>query len=126
LSARPYIESILVVDDTEFMVQTLVDIFSAEGYRVSSARSGSEAVELYEHLLPDLVTLDLVMPGMDGLATLSALREMDPAARIVVVSGTGLEDKVIDAVRQGARNYLLKPFDRDKVLETTRRVLDEY
>lgn len=126
MSARPYPETILVVDDTEFMVQVLVDIFTAEGYTVHAARSGPEALAVYERVLPDLVTLDMVMPGMDGLAALAALRELDPAMRVIVVSALGQEEKVMDAVRLGARNYVLKPIDRDKVLETARRVLDDY
>lgn len=126
MSRPPYPETILVVDDTEFMVQVLADIFGAEGYKVLSARSGSEALEIYEKVIPDLVTLDVVMPGMDGLATLSSLREIDPAARVVVVSGIGREEKVVEAIRLGARNYLLKPLDREKALETARRVLDDY
>lgn len=126
MNARPYPETILVVDDTEFMVQVLVDLLGAQGYAVHAARSGPEALATYERLLPDLVTLDMVMPGMDGLATLAALREMDPAARVVVVSAVGQEEKVMDAVRLGARNYVLKPIDRDKVLDTVRRALDEY
>lgn len=126
MNAPPYPETVLIVDDTEFMIQVLADIFSAEGYRVLSARSGPEALEIYGKTLPDLVTLDIVMPGMDGLATLSALKEIDPAARVVVVSGIGREEKVVEAIRLGARNYLLKPLDRDKTLETARRVLDDY
>ena len=126
MSGKPYPETILVVDDTEFMVQVLLDMFGAEGYRVLAARNGQEALTVYEQALPDLVTLDVVMPGMDGLATLAALREVDPAARVVMVSAVGQEEKVMDAIRLGARNYALKPLDREKVLETVRRVLDEY
>lgn len=126
MTRPPYSETILVVDDTDFMVQVLVDVFSGEGYTVLSARSGQEALETYERVLPDLVTLDIVMPGMDGLSTLSALKKIDPAARVVVVSGSGREEMVVEAIRLGARNYLLKPLDKDKALETTRRVLDDY
>ena len=126
MNGKPYPETILVVDDTEFMVQVLLDMFGDEGYRVLSARNGQEALTVYEQALPDLVTLDVVMPGMDGLATLAALREIDPAARVVMVSAVGQEEKVMDAIRLGARNYALKPLDREKVLETVRRVLDEY
>lgn len=126
MTSKPYVETILVVDDTEFMVQVLVDIFTAEGFRVHSARSGPEALALYDQVLPDLVTLDLVMPGMDGLAVLAALRDADPAARVIMVSAVGQEERVMDAIRLGARNYVLKPVDRDKVLETVRRLLDEY
>lgn len=126
MTAKPYLETILVVDDTEFMVQVLVDLLTGEGFRVHAARSGPEALALYERVLPDLVTLDMIMPGMDGLAVLATLRGADPAARVVMVSAVGQEDKVMEAIRLGARNYVLKPIDRDKVLETVRRALDEY
>ncbi|MBI5018512.1 MAG: response regulator [Deltaproteobacteria bacterium] len=126
MTGRGFAESVLVVDDTDFMVQVLSDLFAAEGFQVHSARSGPEALILYDRVLPDLVTLDLVMPGMDGLAVLAALREIDPAARVVMVSAVGQEERVMDAIRLGARNYVLKPIDREKVLETVRRVLDDY
>ncbi|MBE0616369.1 MAG: response regulator [Proteobacteria bacterium] len=108
------------------MVKMLEEIFSGAGYRVHSARSGEEALERYEEVLPDLVTLDVVMPGMDGIATLERLREIDPACRVIMVSAVGLEARVMEAIQKGARNYVLKPFDREKVLAAARRVLDEY
>jgi two-component system chemotaxis response regulator CheY len=126
VTARPYPETILVVDDTEFMIKILEDIFSSEGYRVHSARTGEEALSVYETALPDLVTLDVVMPGLDGIAVLSRLQANDPACRVIMVSAVGLEAKVMEALQMGARNYVLKPFDRDKVLDVVRRVLDEY
>ncbi len=126
MNPRPFSECILVVDDTEFMVRVLEEIFTAEGYAVRSARNGPEALALYEETLPDLVTLDVVMPEMDGLEVLGRLRELDPSAKVIMVSAVGLEAKVMEAVRLGARNYILKPFERDKVLEAARRVLDEY
>jgi two-component system chemotaxis response regulator CheY len=116
----------MVVDDTEFMVKVLQDIFTGEGFDVVTAASGEEALQLYEEHLPDLVTLDVVMPGMDGIAVLQRLREIDPAAKVVMVSAVGLEAKVMEAFRVGARNYVLKPFERDRVLEAARKVLDEY
>ena len=126
MSRRPFLEKILVVDDTEFMVKVLSEMFASEGYEVHGARSGEEAIGLYAELLPDLVTLDVVMPGMDGIGTLARLRQMDPACKVIMVSAVGLEAKVMEAVGLGARNYVLKPFDRDKVLQAVRRVLDEY
>ena len=126
MSCRPYPEKILVVDDTDFMVKVLEDIFAGEGFHVTTARSGEEALELYEQELPDLVTLDVVMPGMDGIAALRKLRVLDPSAKVVMVSAVGLEAKVMEAFRMGARNYVLKPFERDKVLDAARKVLDEY
>lgn len=126
MSARPFPESVLVVDDAEFMIRVLEEMFASEGYAVRAARSGPEALALYEEVLPDLVTLDVVMPGMDGLEVLRRLREIDPSAKVIVVSAVGLEARVMEAVRLGARNYILKPFEREKVLAAARRVLDEY
>jgi two-component system chemotaxis response regulator CheY len=126
VTPRPYPESILVVDDTEFMVKMLDDIFAGAGYRVHAARSGEEALALYDEVLPDLVTLDVVMPGLDGIATLERLRRLDPACRVIMVSAVGQEDRVLAALQRGARNYILKPFEREKVLAAARRVLDEY
>lgn len=126
MARRPYAETVLIVDDTEFMVQILADIFTDEGYRVHTAKNGRDALARYEEVLPDLVTLDLIMPEMDGIEVLTALKEIDPAFRAIVVSAVGLEAKVMEAIRLGARNYVLKPIDRDKVLENARRVLDEY
>jgi len=126
MSRQPFPETILVVDDTEFMVKVLSEIFEADGYVVHTARSGEEALGVYAEVLPDLVTLDVVMPGMDGIGVLARLREMDPACKVIMVSAVGLEGKVMEALGLGARNYVLKPFDRDKVLQAVRRVLDEY
>ncbi len=126
MTVRPYRETVLVVDDTEFMVKVLEDVFGAPGYRVLSATSGAQALDLYREHLPDLVTLDLVMPGMDGLAVLQALRGMDPACRVIMVSAVGLEAKVVEALQMGAKNYVLKPVDREKILVIARKLLDEY
>jgi len=126
VNRRPYTETVLVVDDTEFMVKVLEDIFASAGFEVLTAANGEEALALYEQRVPDLMTLDVVMPGLDGIATLKRLREIDPAAKVVMVSAVGLEAKVLEAFRLGARNYVLKPFERDKVLEAARKVLDEY
>jgi CheY-like chemotaxis protein len=87
VNRRPYTETVLVVDDTEFMVKVLEDIFASAGFEVLTAANGEEALALYE---------------------------------------VGLEAKVLEAFRLGARNYVLKPFERDKVLEAARKVLDEY
>lgn len=121
-----YKESILIVDDTEFMVKVLQDAFSGAGYDVYSAQNGEECLKIYDKVLPDLVTLDVVMPGMDGLATLVKLRRMDPSCKVIMVSAMGLEAKVMEAIRLGAKNYVLKPFDNEKVLTAVKKVLNDY
>jgi len=123
---KEFRETILVVDDTEFMVKVLQDIFLAEGYDVFCAQSGEECLKLYDRILPDLVTLDVVMPRMDGLSVLVKLRRMDPSCKVIMVSALGLEAKVMEAIRLGAKNYVLKPFDSEKVLTAARKVLKDY
>ncbi len=126
MKPRPYTESVLVVDDTEFMARVLADMLTGAGYRVLVALGGPEALKVYERELPDVVTLDVVMPGMDGIQVLRLLRDIDPACRAIMVSAVGHEAKVLEAVQLGARNYVLKPVDKDKLLGAVRRALDEY
>lgn len=115
---QDYKETILIVDDTQFMRHMLRDIFDRNGYQVvGEAVNGKEAVEMYEKLLPDLTTLDITMPVMDGLEALKVIRKIDPAAQIVMVSAMGYKDKIMDAVKSGAKNFIVKPFDEKKVIE---------
>lgn len=123
---KPYNETILVVEDTEFMAEILKDIFEGAGYEVFWAKDGEEALEMYENLLPNLVTLDIVMPGMDGIEVLRRLWKIDPATKVIMVSAMGLEAYVMEAIQMGAKNYIIKPFDKEKVLEAARKALNEY
>jgi two-component system chemotaxis response regulator CheY len=81
---------------------------------------------MYPELLPDLVTLDIVMPGLDGIEVLGKLWKSDPSCRVIMVSAVGLESKVLEAIRMGAKNFVVKPFDREKVLKATHQALNEY
>lgn len=126
MSPRPFKETVLIVEDTEFMAEVLREIFTEEGYVVHWAKDGEEGLTLYPEILPDLVTLDIVMPGKDGLQVLGELWRMDPSCRVIMVSAVGLESKVLEAVRMGAKNFVVKPFDREKVLKAARQALNEY
>jgi two-component system chemotaxis response regulator CheY len=126
MNKRPYTETILIVEDTDFMAEVMKEIFTAEGYRVFWARNGEEALKMYPELLPDLVTLDIVMPGLDGIEVLGELWKSDPSCRVIMVSAVGLESKVLEAIRMGAKNFVVKPFDKEKVLKATHQALNEY
>src|SRR5690349_9458227 len=109
--------SVLVVDDAAFMRKVLTDALAAGGHEVvGEAGDGDAALTAFQELRPDLVTLDITMPQKDGLATLRELIELDPDARVVICSALGQESKVLDAIKTGARDFVVKPFDHDRLL----------
>jgi two-component system chemotaxis response regulator CheY len=115
---------VLVVDDSSFMRSILKDIIQKDPYIcVGEAGNGHEAVAQYAQLHPDIVTMDIVMPEMDGIEAVKAIRAQDPQARIVMVSAMGQQSLVIDAIQAGARDFIIKPFQPPRVLEALKRVM---
>ena len=115
---------VLVVDDSSFMRSILKDIILKDPYTFAGeASNGREAVEQYLKLRPDLVTMDIVMPEMDGIEAVKAIKAQDPQARIVMVSAMGQQGLVIDAIQAGARDFIIKPFQPPRVLEALKRVM---
>lgn len=114
---------ILVVDDALFMRVKLRDILERNGYEVvGEAASGEEAVAKYLELKPDLTTMDITMPGMDGVTAVREIRKADPTAKIIVCSAMGQQAMFIDAIQAGALDFIVKPFQEGRVLEAIRRV----
>ena len=119
-----YKETVLVVDDSKFLNDHIKRILEKGEYQVvGQALDGEEAVQKYQELLPDCVTLDIVMPKMDGLETLKRIKAIDPAAVVVMVSSAGTKEKVTEALLLGAKNFLVKPFKEEKVLEVLKEAL---
>lgn len=111
---------VLVVDDSMFVAKQLGQILSSEGYEVvATASDGVDGVEKYKELCPnvDLVTMDITMPRMDGITALEQIMAFDKNARVVMVSALGKEELVKKSLLAGAKNYIVKPLDRKKVLE---------
>ena len=111
---------ILVVDDSMFVAKQLTQILSSDGYEiVATAQDGKEGVDKYKELCPnvDLVTMDITMPRMDGITALEQIVAFDKNARVVMVSALGKEELVKKSLLTGAKNYIVKPLDRKKVLE---------
>ena len=111
---------ILVVDDSMFVAKQLTQILSSDGYEiVATAQDGKEGVDKYKELCPnvDLVTMDITMPRMDGITALKQIIAFDKNARVVMVSALGKEELVKKSLLSGAKNYIVKPLDRKKVLE---------
>lgn len=114
----------LVVDDAAFMRKVLSDALTAGGHEViGEAANGDEALARYQQLRPDLMTLDITMPEKDGLATLRELFAIDPQARVVMCSALGQEAKVIEALKLGARDFVVKPFDVERLLGAVSRAV---
>ena len=119
-------KKILTVDDAAFMRKMVKDTLTKAGYTdVYEAVDGADAVEKYGELAPDLVIMDITMPNMDGLEALKAIRAKDPNANIVMCSAMGQESMVMDAVRSGAKDFIVKPFKPDRVLKTVTSILGE-
>jgi two-component system chemotaxis response regulator CheY len=119
-----YSESVLVIEDSKFLNDHIKRILESGGYRVvGQAMDGEEGVQKYQELLPDCVTLDIVMPKMDGLETLKQIMASDPAAVVIMVSSAGTKEKVTEALMFGAKNFIVKPFEEEKVLETIKKAL---
>ncbi|WAH36408.1 response regulator [Alicyclobacillus dauci] len=114
---------IMVVDDAAFMRMMLKNLLTEGGHEVvAEAGNGREAVQLYEAHRPDVVTMDITMPEMDGLEAVKAIMALDPNAKVVMCSAMGQQDMVIDAIKSGAKSFLVKPFQKEKVLEEIAKI----
>ncbi len=117
---------VLVADDASFMRQMIREIVEAEGHEVvGEAADGVEAVEQYERLHPDVVTMDIVMPRRSGIDAVRGILAVDPSARVVMCSALGQETLVTEALQAGARDFIVKPFKPDSVLDTLQKVLEK-
>ena len=117
---------ILLVDDAAFMRKVIKDTLSKAGYTdLHEAVDGADAVEKYNSLKPDLVLMDITMPNMDGLEALKAIRAADGSANVVMCSAMGQETMVIDAIRSGAKDFIVKPFKGERVLKTVPSIVGE-
>lgn len=115
---------VLVVDDAAFMRKMLGDALSQGGHEiVGEAANGNEAVERYQALRPEITTLDITMPEKDGITALREILGIDPAARIVMCSALGQEAKVLESIRAGARDFVVKPFQTERVLDAIGKAL---
>jgi two-component system chemotaxis response regulator CheY len=115
---------ILIVDDTLFMRTLLKNILFSGGHTITGeAADGEEGVAKYKEMKPDLVTMDIVMPKLNGIEALKAIKEFDPAAKIVMCTAVGQEQMVKLAIKSGAKGYIIKPFQAPKVLEEVKNVL---
>ena len=114
---------ILIVDDAEFLRMRISKMLIAEGFEVKEAENGARAVQLYQEIQPDIVLMDVTMPEMDGLTALKEIKRMDPRARVVMLTALGQESVILDAIKSGARDFIVKPFERDRVMTAIQKLL---
>jgi two-component system, chemotaxis family, chemotaxis protein CheY len=114
---------ILIVDDAEFLRMRISKMLLAEGYEVLEAENGLQAVEKYKAEKPDAVLMDITMPEMDGLTALKEIKAFDAKAKIVMLTALGQESVVLEAIKSGARDFVVKPFERERVMSAITKLL---
>ena len=117
-------KSILICDDAAFMRMMIKDILTKNGYNVvGEAENGVKAIDAYTEHNPDLVLMDITMPEMDGIDALKGIREKDPNACVIMCSAMGQQAMVIEAIQSGAKDFIVKPFQAERVLEAVKKVI---
>lgn len=117
-------KKVLICDDAAFMRMMIKDILTKNGYEVAGeAENGKKAVEKYNETKPDLVLMDITMPEMDGIRALKAIKGADPSASVIMCSAMGQQAMVIEAIQSGAKDFIVKPFQAERVLEAVKKVV---
>ena len=117
-------KNVLICDDAAFMRMMIKDILTKNGYNIAGeAENGKKAVEKFNETKPDLVLMDITMPEMDGIQALKKIKEMDPGACVIMCSAMGQQAMVIESIQSGAKDFIVKPFQADRVLEAVKKVV---
>lgn len=118
-------KNILICDDAAFMRMMIKDILTKNGYTVAGeAENGARAVEKYKELSPDAVLMDITMPEMDGIQALKEIRKVDSGAKVIMCSAMGQQAMVIESIQAGAKDFIVKPFQQERVIEAVKKVVD--
>lgn len=116
-------KKVLIVDDSKTSRKILKNIFEENDYEVvGEAVNGQDGLDKYQELHPDLVTLDITMPVMDGIETLSKIKELDPNAKVVMITAAGQKNKMVEAVRLGAEDFVTKPYETSRIVEVLEKL----
>ncbi|AGX43041.1 response regulator [Clostridium saccharobutylicum] len=116
-------KKVLIVDDAVYMRLSLRDILERNGFEViGDAVNGIDAINKYKMLIPDIVTMDITMPEMDGVKALQEIKKLDPNAKVVIISAMGQESIVREAIMNGAKGFIIKPFKEEKVIQSLSKI----
>ena len=117
-------KNILICDDASFMRMMIKNVLTKGGYNVvGEAENGAKAVEKYKELSPDLVLMDITMPEMDGIQALKEIKGLDAGAKVIMCSAMGQQAMVVESIQAGAKDFIVKPFQEDRVLEAVKKVI---
>lgn len=117
-------KNIMICDDAAFMRMMIKDILTKNGYNVSAeAENGAKAVEKYMEVKPDLVMMDITMPEMNGIEALKRIKELDSNATVIMCSAMGQQAMVIESIQSGAKDFIVKPFQADRVIEAVKKAV---
>ncbi|HEY8349385.1 MAG TPA: response regulator [Clostridia bacterium] len=117
-------KTVLIVDDAAFMRMMIRDILTKNGYEVvGEAENGGRAIEKYKELLPDLVIMDITMPEVNGIEAVREIRKLNPDSQVIMCSAMGQQAMVIESIQAGARDFIVKPFQAERVIEAVKKVL---
>ena len=117
-------KNILICDDAAFMRMMIKDILTKNGYNVAGeAENGMKAVEKFKEVNPDLVLMDITMPEMDGIQALKEIKEIDANANVIMCSAMGQQAMVIESIQAGAKDFIVKPFQAERVIEAVKKVV---
>ncbi len=114
---------ILIADDADFLRVRLWKMLSAEGHEIFEAEDGLRAVEQYKSHSPDVTLMDITMPEMDGLTALKEIQAFDPNAKVIMITAFGQESEVLEAIKSAARDFVMKPFERERLLLAINKLL---
>ncbi len=114
---------ILIVDDAEFLRVRISKMLSGDGHQIVEADNGAKALDLYKSFQPNVVLMDITMPEMDGLSALKAIRSFDSKAQVIMLTALGQESVVLEAIKSGARDFIVKPFERERVLSAISKLI---
>jgi len=114
---------VLIVDDAEFLRVRLTKMLNTDGHEVFQAENGLKAVATYKEIHPDVVLMDVTMPEMDGLTALKEIVGIDPKAKVIMLTALGQESVVLEAVKSGARDFVVKPFEHERIMKAITRLL---
>ncbi|KAB3531373.1 response regulator [Alkaliphilus serpentinus] len=115
---------ILIVDDAAFMRMMIKDVLTKNGFEVvGEAENGAKAIEKFKELAPALTIIDITMPEVDGIQAVKEIKKLDANAKVIMCSAMGQQAMVIEAIQAGAKDFIVKPFQADRVIEAVKKVL---
>ena len=114
---------IMVVDDAAFMRMRCKKMLTQSGYEVTEAATGAQAVDMYQEEQPDMVLMDITTPDMDGMTALKEILKIDPGAKVAMVTAMGQQSMVMEALKAGAKDFVVKPYDQDRVIAAVKKII---